>query len=133
MVISAKQVLIGLITIGTLDIFWMGFFAKKLYRRHLSHVMLKPENMLTQQWFAAALAWLAIVFGILIFVVPQTLNASFADTACSGGLFGSLMYGIYELTNYALLKHWPITIVITDILWGTFLCSLLTVVLALMV
>ena len=131
MVISAKQVIIGLVTIGSLDIFWMGFLAKKLYRRHLSHVMLKPENMLTQQWFAAALAWLAIVFGTLIFVLPQTTNASLMDTASLGGIFGGLMYGIYELTNYALLKHWPITIVAMDILWGTFLCSLLTVVLAL--
>ena len=131
MVISAKQVFIGLVTIGTLDVFWMGFSAKKLYRRHLSHVMLKPENMLTQQWFAAALAWIAIIFGILIFVIPQVLTASLMDTASLGGLFGALTYGIYELTNYALLKHWPITIVAMDILWGTFLCGLLTVVLAL--
>jgi uncharacterized membrane protein len=29
----------------------------------------------------------------------------------------------YELTNLALLKNWPLNIVVVDILWGVVLCT----------
>ncbi len=28
------------------------------------------------------------------------------------------IYGIYELTNYATLRNWPLSLVIIDTLWG---------------
>jgi len=40
-----------------------------------------------------------------------------------GALFGFFTYATYDLTNLALLKDWPIIIVIVDILWGVVLCS----------
>ena len=29
----------------------------------------------------------------------------------------------YELTNLALLKSWPLNIVVVDIIWGVVLCT----------
>jgi uncharacterized membrane protein len=29
----------------------------------------------------------------------------------------------YELTNLALLKDWPLNIVVVDIIWGVVLCT----------
>jgi uncharacterized membrane protein len=37
-------------------------------------------------------------------------------------LFGFFTYAAYDLTNLALLKDWPLIVVIIDILWGVILC-----------
>jgi uncharacterized membrane protein len=40
-----------------------------------------------------------------------------------GALFGFFTYATFDLTKLALLKDWPLKIVIVDILWGMVLCS----------
>lgn len=34
------------------------------------------------------------------------------------GILGAVIYGIYEGTNHATLKQWPIWMVVIDTLWG---------------
>ena len=41
-------------------------------------------------------------------------------------MLGVLMYGMYDLTNYAIFKNWDIKTVIIDTLWGGTLYSLST-------
>ena len=41
-------------------------------------------------------------------------------------MLGVLMYGMYDLTNYAIFKHWDIKTVVIDTLWGGTLYSLST-------
>jgi uncharacterized membrane protein len=40
-----------------------------------------------------------------------------------GAMFGFFTYMTYELTNLALLKDWPLNIVVVDIIWGVVLCT----------
>jgi len=40
-----------------------------------------------------------------------------------GALFGFFTHATYDLTNLALLKDWPLKVVIVDIVWGVVLCS----------
>jgi uncharacterized membrane protein len=40
-----------------------------------------------------------------------------------GALFGFFTYATYDLTNLALLKDWPLNMVVVDILWGVVLCT----------
>ena len=64
------------------------------------------------------------IAGILIFaVLPGLVKDSLRHAAVWGALFGFFTYATYELTNLALLKDWPLNIVIVDILWGVVLCS----------
>ncbi len=41
-------------------------------------------------------------------------------------LLGFCIYGVYETTNYATLKDWPLRTVIIDTLWGGTLFALIT-------
>ncbi len=68
-----------------------------------------------------ALVWLLIALGITLFVLPKA--SSFGSAALWGAAFGFVLYGVYDLTNYALLKGWPLPVVIVDIAWGAFLCA----------
>jgi uncharacterized membrane protein len=34
------------------------------------------------------------------------------------------VYGVYDLTNRAILQHWPLLLTLVDIAWGCSLCGL---------
>lgn len=106
-----------------IDIIWLGYVAKGFYRRHLDFI-LSPDV----HWPAAITFYLIYIAGILFFaVVPAVERDSLARALIWGGLFGFFTYATYDLTNMALIKGWPLKIVVVDILWGVCLCSLVSV------
>ncbi len=45
-----------------------------------------------------------------------------------GALFGFVAYATYDLTNLSTLANWPVNITIIDMIWGTVLNSVVSVV-----
>jgi len=102
-----------------IDIIWLGVVAKSFYQKNLKYILSPNVN-----WTAAIIFYLIYIAGILIFaVLPAVAKDSLRHAAVWGALFGFFTYATYDLTNLALLKDWPIIIVIVDILWGVVLCS----------
>ena len=100
-----------------LDFLWLGLIAKGFYQRYLGHLFSEQVN-----WPAAFLFYLLFVIGIMVFVISPALKAqAWTQSLCLGLLFGLITYATFDLTNLALLKGWPTTIVVVDILWGVFL------------
>ena len=68
----------------------------------------------------AALCYIFLIFGINYFIIKprKSVNDAF--------LLGLVIYGVYETTNYALLRNWSIITVIMDTLWGGILFALTT-------
>lgn len=101
-----------------IDLLWLGLVAKNFYQEQLGY-LLGPVN-----WTAAVVFYLLYIIGIVVFAIQPGLAAgSVVKTIALGALFGFLAYCTYELTNYALIKDWPFTVVWVDILWGTVLTS----------
>jgi uncharacterized membrane protein len=102
-----------------IDLLWLGVIAKGFYQRNLSYVLSPQVN-----WPAAIIFYLLYIAGILIFaVVPAVTKDSWQHAIMYGALFGFFTYMTYELTNLALLKDWPLNIVVVDIIWGVVLCT----------
>jgi len=102
-----------------IDLIWLGVVAKGFYQKNLKYILSPNVN-----WTAAIIFYLVYIAGILIFaVLPAIAKDSLRHAAVWGALFGFFTYATYDLTNLALLKDWPIIIVIVDILWGVVLCS----------
>ena len=102
-----------------IDLIWLGVVAKGFYQRNLSYILSPQVN-----WPAAFLFYLLYIAGILIFaVVPAVAKDSWQHAMLYGALFGFFTYMTYELTNLALLKDWPLNIVVVDIIWGVVLCT----------
>ena len=102
-----------------IDLIWLGAVAKGFYQKNLSFVLSPQVN-----WPAAILFYLLYIAGILIFaVVPAVSKDSWQHAMVYGGLFGFFTYMTYELTNLALLKDWPLNVVVVDIIWGVVLCT----------
>jgi len=102
-----------------IDLIWLGVVAKKFYRRHLDFILSPDVN-----WPAAITFYLIYIVGIIVFaVVPAIDRGSLMRAVVWGGLYGFFTYATYDLTNMALIKGWPLKIVIVDILWGMTLCA----------
>jgi uncharacterized membrane protein len=63
-------------------------------------------------YLGVALCYIFLIAGINYFIIKprKSVNDAF--------LLGLVIYGVYETTNYALLKNWSIITVIMDTLWG---------------
>jgi uncharacterized membrane protein len=102
-----------------IDLIWLGLVAKGYYQKNLGYILSPQVN-----WPAAITFYLIYIVGILVFaVVPALSKGSLLYAALFGALYGFFTYMTYELTNLALLKDWPLGIVLVDILWGVALCT----------
>lgn len=61
-------------------------------------------------------------------ISPAVESGSLAKAIGLGLLYGFITYQTYELTNYALIKDWPLIVVFVDIAWGMALSSLVSAV-----
>ena len=61
-----------------------------------------------------------LIFGLYYFIIRQ--HKPVKDAV----LLGLLVYGVFETTNYALLKNWHMKTMMVDTLWGGILLGLTT-------
>ena len=102
-----------------IDLFWLGVVARGFYQKNLKYILSPNVN-----WTAAIIFYLMYIAGILIFaVLPGVAKDSVRHAALWVALFGFFTYATYDLTNLALLKDWPLNIVVVDIFWGIVLCT----------
>ncbi len=105
-----------------IDMTWLGFIAKDLYRKYLGGFLSNQVN-----WTAAIIFYLLFIVGIFIFtIMPAVEKNSLSSAITLGALFGFFTYATYDLTNLATLKGWPLNIVFIDIIWGTVLTTLVS-------
>ena len=102
------------------DFLWLGLIAKETYRKYLGFLMRdKPY------YFAAVVFYVIFAFGLMMFVInPAISKQSVIHALKWGALFGLVTYATYDLTNLATLKDWPIELTAIDLLWGTAVSAL---------
>jgi uncharacterized membrane protein len=104
-----------------IDMFWLGVVARGFYQNQIGH-LLGPIN-----WPAAIVFYLIFLAGLVYFaLMPSLESGSFGTALMLGALFGFFTYATYDLTNYATLRDWPLTITLVDIVWGSLLGALVS-------
>ena len=68
----------------------------------------------------AILCYALLIFGLYYFIIRQ--HKPIKDAV----LLGLLVYGVFETTNYALLKNWHLKTMVVDTMWGGILLGLTT-------
>lgn len=105
-----------------IDMVWLGFIAKNLYRKYLGDFLSDAIN-----WKAAIIFYLIFIVGIFIFaIMPAVEKNSITKAIIYGAMFGFFTYATYDLTNLATLKNWPLQIVFIDMAWGALLTALVS-------
>ena len=101
------------------DFVWLTRVAGSFYRREIGSFMLEQPRL-----GVATIFYVAYVLGIVVFaVMPAFREQSVMTAALLGALLGAVAYGTYDITNFATLRNWPVTVTMIDIAWGTMLTS----------
>ena len=117
------QFLVAAVVFSVIDVLWLSTIATDLYDRHLGDLRAESPHV-----GAAVLVYLVLLAGLVHFVIaPAVAAGSWRRAAGVGAFFGLVVYGVYELTNWAVLADWPAGLVPIDIAWGMFLSASVSV------
>ncbi|MBY0385076.1 DUF2177 family protein [bacterium] len=123
--LKCKKLLIKIIltsfTMILLDSIWLGFVAQQFYLKELKHLIRGDGTAFDVNYAAAGGVYIVMVVGLMCFLEPYFSQWSWRQTILKSALFGLVVYGVYDLTNLATLRDWPISITILDMAWGAFL------------
>ena len=124
MVYFLKIYAVAFMAFIVIDLVWLGYVAKNLYKKYLGFIM-RPDP----DWTAAMVFYLLYLAGVVFFVInPALEKQSWKFALFAGMFFGLITYATYDLTNLATLKDWPVIITIIDLAWGTTLGGLVSLV-----
>lgn len=88
----------------------------------MNQVKIVQGTPLKVNYFGAALCYIFLITGLNYFIIKPRKSVTDAF------LFGLVIYGVYETTNYALFSNWSLITVIMDTLWGGILFATTTYV-----
>lgn len=101
-----------------------------LYQSQVGALLVPAGEMTGGRVAAALLTWLFIVLGVLCFALPRGIQSGSPLAVLGwGALLGFVVYSVYDLTNYAVLRGWTLKVTLIDIVWGTFACGMLSLLL----
>lgn len=104
-----------LLVIGALDALWLGLVAKGFYQTQLSALF--EFRFLALPAIIFYLLYPVFLWYFAFHLSPNTWQ----QVVLNAALFGLAVYATYDLTNWATIGGWTMTMTIVDILWGTFL------------
>lgn len=106
-------------TMLALDLLWLGVIAKGFYARHMGD-LLRPDV----RWVPALLFYALYVTAVMVFVVsPAVERRALGRALALGAFFGLAAYATFDLTSLALIRNFPVTVVVADLAWGMLLTA----------
>lgn len=120
-----KLYFVSLFIFIIVDLIWIAGIMKDFYRSQLGALSRMKGGSMSPNIPSSILVWMLIVLGLILFVLPKIpRTGSGVEGFFWGALFGFVVYGVYDLTNFALLKDWSLSMTIVDMLWGMIACGL---------
>lgn len=110
-----KSLLVSLIVLIFIETVWMIMVENNFYSNFIGHLMSNDINWLSEI-FLSILFTVALVYFV---VDPAVRDDDIQKLLISAVLFGLIAYGTYDLTNFSMLREWPLSITVIDMLWGT--------------
>lgn len=116
----------SLLTFLALDAAWISQIATPWMKKAVPHLMSPNPNLVA----AIAFYFLYLSTLLILFIMPGiSQKVGYQTLAFQTFLFGFTAYATYDLTNLAVMKGYPASMAIADMIWG----GVLTMVTALIV
>lgn len=113
---------IAIVIFMAIDSIWLLYIAKDLYQKEIGHLLANNPNLI-----AALIFYLIFLFGLVYFVIEPNIDKNVINIIVPSLLFGLITYATYDLTNLATLEKWPIKITIIDLIWGSFISMIVSI------
>lgn len=118
------QIIFTALFLIVLDTFWFSWSLPNVYQPSFTKIQGSP---MTLKVGGGLVAWILIALGINYFAV---IKDNVWTSLFRGALFGFIVYGVYNATNYATFKDYSLSIATIDTLWGTFAAAFVSAVIA---
>ncbi len=122
-----KSFFASLVVILFLDFVWLGLIMKKFNLRQLGAIGRIEDGHFQILIFPSILAYLLLAFAVSQFSIPRAMVANTGlGSFVWGAALGLIIYGVFDMTNLAILRNYPVRFALADMAWGTFLCGATT-------
>ena len=126
-----KLFLVSFVSFIVLDFVWLGVVMKDFNMRQLAEIGRIENGVFDMQMAPAVVTYILMALALPLFVMPRLPKpCSHIKAFFVGAPMGLIIYGVFDTTNLAILKNYPLAFVIPDIAWGTFAFGLVTVITA---
>jgi uncharacterized membrane protein len=105
-----------LIIFVSIDLPMILFINNKMYEKTFKKINKRGKVSPRRIYVSAIFIYLLIAFALYYFSVKQ-------DNVTNAAVIGLIIYGVYNLTNYATIKKYELKTTLIDMAWGTFLCT----------
>lgn len=111
-----------------LDAAWFYFYSyKKVYKPQLDSINNNSNFKIRK--IGAIVTYLILSSGLFLFLYYCKRNSKermILKNFVLGFLFGLVVYGTYNGTNYSTIEKYTLKTAITDTIWGSVLCGLVS-------
>ena len=121
--IKSYIVILGLILL--LDLIWLGIINKKNWEEQVYEIQLEKLEF---RKIPAIITYLLMAF-VIVYLGDLIIDKDIIQVIKYGIIIGLSMYGVYNGTNYTIFKKYRLSMAISDVIWGCFLCTILLLLL----
>ncbi len=110
-----------------LDFLWLNFVMSSFNARQLAGIGRLNNGKFEILYGPAACAYILMAASVAFFVLPRVgSDGSVLSSWLLGAFMGLIVYGIFDMTNMAVLKDYPWPFALADMAWGTFVYGVVT-------
>jgi uncharacterized membrane protein len=120
------SILVGVVSFPIFDYLFIGNVMKDFYLDKMGYHLNIKDGSVSPNILFAVLTYIVMALLAYLFVVRGAID--WKSAAITGALFGFLIYSFYDLTNIATMRNYPIILGVVDIVWGTVLVSIVSVI-----
>ena len=120
---NVKALVLSVIFFLVLDALFIGAFMKD-WQSLLLRV--QGEKMEVRMLSALAVYVIMVLAWVYFVYRPFLVHKSVSEAVKTGAILGFCIYGVFELTNFAIIKKWDMKFVLMDTFWGAALYALVS-------
>lgn len=124
-----KCFIVSFFSFAILDFLWLGFVMKDFNMKQLSEIGRIENGQFQIGYGPAVIVYILMALAVTFFIREKIANVdSYLQVFAIGALLGLVVYGVYDFTNLAILKNYPVAFVAADVAWGTFVFGAVTLI-----
>jgi len=122
-VTNVKAIVLSIVLFLVLDALFIGAFMKDW---HSLLLRVQGEKMEVRMVSVIGAYILMVIAWVYFVYRPYLVHKSIGQAVKTGAILGFVIYGIFELTNFAIIKKWDMKFVLLDTFWGATLYALVS-------
>jgi uncharacterized membrane protein len=104
---------VALVVMAALDGVWLGWLARDFYKHELGSLMTDSVRVVP-----AALYYVCFPAAVVYLALTPT-PSGWPEALLRSAVMGLAAFGVYDLTNLAVLRGYTLAMTIVDMAWGT--------------